>query len=131
MNVELLDQIKQAILEEPRRIRMYDWVTRISDVPEDKRPPCGTVACIAGWAVALSTGLRGDALYDYDGISSAAADLLDCDPDILFHVSEWPKSWRERLDKVSSGTPAYAAVVAEFIDEFIRTNGDVVYDYSD
>ncbi len=51
MNIALLQQIKQAILEEPLRLRMEDWVSGPSLT--NKRPACDTVGCIFGWAVAL------------------------------------------------------------------------------
>jgi hypothetical protein len=53
VNVELLKKIKEHILEEPRRLHMDNFVCRVP-VDSPKNPPCGTVACIAGWAVILS-----------------------------------------------------------------------------
>src|SRR5438105_274495 len=46
MNKDLLLKVKEAILAEPIRFNMGSWVS-ITDV----WAPCGTTACIAGFAV--------------------------------------------------------------------------------
>lgn len=63
INVELLEEVKALILEEPRRLRMevvassFDDARRVyapvDDVPgyrDEDRPPCNAVMCIAGHA---------------------------------------------------------------------------------
>ena len=47
LNAPLLRKVLQMIEEEPRRYNQWRWV---STVPTDVAP-CGTQACIAGWAV--------------------------------------------------------------------------------
>lgn len=51
----LLSEIAALALAEPKRIAMNDWlVTRGSSrTPALGFPACGTVACVAGWAVTL------------------------------------------------------------------------------
>lgn len=48
--VALLKRIKRHILAKPERFDMQDWGR-----PNDGETPCGTAACIAGWAVILSS----------------------------------------------------------------------------
>lgn len=53
MNVKLLRKIQKAILAEPRRFEMTRWVQKVeANGPDD--PPCGTTACIAGFADMLT-----------------------------------------------------------------------------
>lgn len=132
--VALLQRVKGHILATPERIRMNDWVSRgneIEDLVADEmhmaNPPCGTVACIAGWVVELGMArpksvregnvrknalrllkLSGTRLFGDYGQPSHA----------LFHPEKWPFDLRRRLP-YRSGTPEYAAVVAEAIDLFI------------
>ncbi len=48
MNKELLERVAQHIEAEPRRLQMSSWVEA------SPKSPCGTTACIAGWAVLLT-----------------------------------------------------------------------------
>lgn len=125
MNVELLQKIKQAILEEPRRIDMTSWALHPLSV--ENPPACNTVACIAGWAVALTNNLRGKALSGFeDGIEYTAEKYLDLPYPFsrrLFYMSRWPRTFQERLIYLSPRTPEYARVVADRIDHFIATEG--------
>jgi hypothetical protein len=54
----LLGDVIEAIRQEPARLDMSDWITHFHEksiaVPEEGGPACGTVACIAGWAVILA-----------------------------------------------------------------------------
>jgi hypothetical protein len=67
MNVKLLRRIQKHILAEPKRLDMGNFIVRKSDGLGSlvRFPKCGTVGCIAGWAVTLSTAsgspLSGDA----------------------------------------------------------------------
>lgn len=52
----LLSEIAALAIEEPKRMRMGDWRVRratASVEPDLGFPACGTVGCIAGWAVTL------------------------------------------------------------------------------
>ena len=53
INVPLLRKIKRHIQEEPRRLKMRFWGRKVDPLGRGK-PPCGTQACLAGWAVLLS-----------------------------------------------------------------------------
>lgn len=53
LNVKLLEKIKKHLKEEPKRYHQGKWVEEVS-VWDANAPACGTVGCIAGWAVLLS-----------------------------------------------------------------------------
>jgi hypothetical protein len=66
-NVELLTRVRDLIREDPSKLDMSDWAR-----------PCGTTACIAGWAVQLA----GDKLEFGDHqVVSRAQDGTLCDVD--------------------------------------------------
>ena len=48
VNVKLLKKVRKLIAEEPRRLRMSVWGKKVTG---RNAPPCGTVACLAGWTV--------------------------------------------------------------------------------
>lgn len=50
MNTKLLNQVAEAILDEPKMFEMSQWVSR------EPQSPCGTAACIYGHAVAIAKG---------------------------------------------------------------------------
>jgi hypothetical protein len=53
---ELLQEIRKIILEEPKRYDQADTLTVGDECRHKKRQPdCGTVGCVAGWVVALTT----------------------------------------------------------------------------
>ena len=100
MNVELLRRVEQHILEEPRRLHMEGWYYSIEDrEPYSSEPPCGTAACIAGWAQLLEAGWApGELAYDVVGDDSTAhdrgqeaLDLDDAEAEALFYTSNWPE----------------------------------------
>jgi hypothetical protein len=135
--VALLQRVKAHILEEPRRVYMDDWRKLGQAAKNLTDPPCGTVACIAGWVVELAHPNPRMVRYFHD----PALRLLGLDPKEfrddyqmmgLFTPTSWPEDLRAelegRLDTVTwewtgpaKGTPAYAAVVAAAIDRFIAS----------
>jgi hypothetical protein len=126
---KLVKKVITAITEEPKRLNMVSWVRKKSDTPKDQRPACDTVACVAGWAVAVAEGWNYTKLYKNRGaIESMARDLLGLDPDFasaayggkLFYPIEWPHEWRSRLYRYEAGTKAYAKVVASYAREFFK-----------
>ena len=137
INVELLERVKAAILEEPRRVSMDDWGINYPDISvqfDDDLPPCGTVACIAGWAAKLS----GDTLFSEgfqriipppeeiwkDGHLTPQGVEWDAAQDRLCYVGSWPHDLRDELKWYDIGTKGYAEVVAKRIDRFIKANGE-------
>ena len=56
LNVRLLRRILRHIKADPRRYNQGTW--GVEKPAEHGGPPCGTQACIAGWAVLLSVPRR-------------------------------------------------------------------------
>jgi hypothetical protein len=54
---QVIDKVISVIEEEPRRLRMYIWLTMLRGqlhsavfrLTKSQRPRCGTAACAAGW----------------------------------------------------------------------------------
>lgn len=117
MNVELLQKVKAHILEEPKRLFMPVVLhCNMSDVPEVRKPPCGTMACIAGWACLLK------GVPHLDVHSSVAQELLEISESqaqrLFFGLSEeYKKAWD------GSGSAEEAELIAARIDRFINTEG--------
>lgn len=127
MNVELLRKVQAHILEEPKRLDMGAWGVHVNEGDgEWEAPTCGTVACIAGWTVALSQGLSGYELEDLSDVSTLASELLGlngADACALFYAEDWPKRFRDQLNRRNPQTKAYALVVSHRIDHFLSTDG--------
>ena len=53
VNVKLLKKVRKLIADEPRRLDMSYWGMQVKHMKEKpvNPPPCGTVACLAGWTV--------------------------------------------------------------------------------
>lgn len=150
MNVKLLKRVRRHILAEPKRLCMATGLmlkkgnVGNTGIKITKMPSCGTVACIAGWAVLLSQETRkwkvrkiARTLTEKNGreknwtslsykaktllelTNTEAAELFEAGP----FVSSWPYEWREKLEATYPGTRAYARVVAAYITHFIKTNG--------
>jgi len=135
MNVKLLRKIQKHILAEPRRLNMSHWAAPSHDAP------CGTMACIAGWAVILTKrrgaekfrrvaerlgiGLFPDPKRITLNPSTVAAKALRLDLDQkekLFHTYGWPWNFREKY--LNAENPRIRARAAsDRIDHFIATHG--------
>jgi hypothetical protein len=142
INVKLLREVKKMILEEPRRLDMDTWASNAREygTPKDERPPCGTVACIAGWTAILDyVGSRGKmpkgkALINLSdnaeataqellGLTSEqAARLFDSPAERWFSKNLWPQKFVDAY--LAAKTPQQRArVTASRIEHFIRTKG--------
>jgi hypothetical protein len=138
---KLLEEIKRIILGEPLRIRME--VGQVTQKPngnlwgkrdsyhsrEMTMPACGTVGCIAGWAVALVDGKPDfeKEVYSWGAVYNRAVRLLAPETDSyidfssLFRVDCWPIG--EAMLYYSAYTAEERArLVANRIDSFIREN---------
>lgn len=132
----LLRRVEKRILEEPRRFDMSDWVYP-SDGMWPDGPPCGTVACIAGW-VALDRVpasklkkmtrreffILGDEFHPRSA-RARACKALGIDPESsvpanLFGVNNWPDKYRIAYN--NARTPkGHAGVAVRRIEHFIET----------
>lgn len=101
----LLRRVCKRVLEEPRRVDMSSWVSKNHF---DGGPPCGTVGCIAGWAIMdrwskkkLTKLTDGDVLEMQVGAARNFAKLIGVDPwsplfKSLVYVESWPEPFRSR-----------------------------------
>ncbi len=112
--IEIFDEIEAMILEEPKRIRMELFRFYMTDLPEDQRPACGTVGCIAGWAVAIGLNVRGEKFEKVVEIEDMAQDFLDLnDRQTVRLFYEFPEEpW---------GTKEYAEAVVAHMEEFRKS----------
>lgn len=138
MNVKLLQAIKKHILAEPKRLDMGNWGFK-RDKANDG-PACGTVGCIAGWAVLLThpsligrkedftpaklkkfSNAMGNAEEDAPGLLKINIGTADR----LFYVDRWPEPFRQDyLDAESGGDrKAMAKATAARIDSLISMGG--------
>ncbi len=127
MNVPLLRKIQAEILKEPRKMNMEIWRMPIDCIPEKRRPPCNTVGCIAGWAVALDKKLTSQQFYKIANIVELGLEALGLkdwfEGKKLFYPAYWPIKYYNQLQKFNYGTKKYAEVVARRINHFIKTDG--------
>lgn len=92
---------------------------------EQQEPPCGTVACIAGWA--WHKWIKKDpneSIYTIAGQGRKALDLDAVQAHKLFFVSEWPVDFYRRYVKATllpdgPRLKAQAKIAAEYIEYFI------------
>lgn len=129
INVRLLRRIQRAIMAEPKRLDMGDWLVRGQQRIQQnglKEPDCGTVGCIAGWAAVLDKTSDPKKFEDAE-VSWMRADqilgLTHEQGNALFYTDEWPEKFFDKLDALKEQTRAYARVVCQRIDHFIKTNG--------
>jgi hypothetical protein len=136
INVELLARVRAHILEDERRIEMSRYARRAYG---RTAPPCGTTACIAGWAVILTDGLPKRITDDYyASVKPRAINLLglsEDEADRLFFVMGWPRAFHDRYraaerfidehddedEKADKAGESKAQIVADLIDHIIRT----------
>jgi len=132
MNVKLLRRIQKAIRKEPRRFNMLWWV-----VTGDQESPCGTSACIGGYAVILSkipklltTKKWLDAVEDIRKDSSNTWDpakaVLGLDTDQatrLFDENRWPREFSVAY-QATEDRRERAKLAIKRIDFFIKTKGN-------
>jgi hypothetical protein len=134
MNVELLLKVKQAILDEPARMNMEVFVDDSDGyINLDHQPACGTVGCIAGWAVLLDHVGRDSSpegiMKAYKAVADKSVEdeahkVLGLGPAQYMHPlfypwNKWPEDLRIRLAREEPGTEEYAQVVADAIDRYI------------
>lgn len=121
LNVALLRKVQKHILEEPRRLDMHYWEKNVSE----EVSPCGTVACIAGWACLLS-GMKVEGTVNYP---IEAIKLLRIPSgnyweggslaDRLFLAKDWPNKFSSSYFTAQT-SKTKAKVTARRIDYFIK-----------
>lgn len=136
LNVRLLRRIKRHILAEPKRFQMdasvlvaktqKEWMKEIvwANDASKIRPPCGTAACIAGWADVLTNGIPDD--FELGGVRHRAATALGVDAGIswtshpLFYARNWPEPFASKYSNAKRPSTR-AKIAADRIDHLIKT----------
>ena len=117
MNANLLLKVRDHILADPEHFAMRSFV---------ERTKCGTVCCIAGWAVALNDD-GADHLPDFTDkyIAERAQELLEVGCERLFYPMNWPFQFKQMYVRalLSRDKVGLATVAADRINHFIATKG--------
>lgn len=144
LNVKLLRQIIQKIKDEPRRLAMSTWITHRNDGiwRDDKRgerlvipdglygkkcpwhdfPPCGTAACIGGWAELITNKKAGKKVFAIELLNILG--ISDSQVRNLFSCDMWPeKYWLAYANAKTPKGKANAAI--RYIEYFIKMKGNV------
>lgn len=116
LNIDLLKQVRDKIATTPESYEQRWWANPSNDAP------CGTTACIGGWAVILSGAMTdGEAKEAYSYfIAEEAARVLGLnsrDAKILFSATRI--GWPLRFRMLAAFNPARAAV--SYLNRIIRT----------
>lgn len=130
VNVKLLRRIKKHILEEPKRFDMQFIRHPLIGIQKAKIPACGTVCCIAGWAIKLTypastpNGMFWEnAIKEPVGLRLAENLICGRDVDRLFFTNQWPEALEIPYSRAK--TPLQKAKAgAAAIDSYIKANGD-------
>lgn len=131
MNTELLLKVKEKILAQPRAFNMATWLRKNGPEGGDdpyvnyRNPPCGTVACIAGWVVELTGGRMAGR-----SVSELAKDRLLADTTLergqaeALFLLDWPADLKKEFDGIAGDDvehwEAEASVAAKAINRFIE-----------
>lgn len=117
MNLQLLEKVRQRILENPRLVDMNTW-SKYGDT-------YGGIGCIAQHTYTVAV-LDGYKPIPYEALAIRAMRLLelkDYEPTFLFHAHEWPQQFQYALGLTFPGTPSYAKVVSDFLQFVIDSEG--------
>lgn len=134
MNKELLEKVAQKILDEPRRLRMGRWLEKLDDLYKNDReyPPCGTVGCIAGWAVQIhmeenKSPLDVEDYQNYPDFENEGQKILGLTYQQrrgLFFQENWPFEFRYNWENIQNFDDRYverAKLAAARIRHMIET----------
>ena len=147
INVKLLKRICRAILHEPRRLDMYGWIYDDDIHHMGCDAPCGTAACIGGFAVILSrtrllankswkkavksclTEKPAEYLFGYEFMDEVIAceaqkllNLTSAQAERLFVSSNWPEKFHIGYSDATHKKQAKVTVAR--IKHFTETNGE-------
>lgn len=127
----LLEDVREAILAEPKRANMRVYVEGWH--PWRGGPACGTVGCLAGWIALLSGRANRQSLLDFDASQamSVVRNVLGSTLDYytvgrggerneggwVFNSGTGDACWSTK-----PGTPEHAAAVVDRLDRFMRIN---------
>lgn len=128
MNTQLLERIRDCILQNPESFEMLYFVDGDFYIDSDTGAPaeCGTSACIAGWAVAIHDRVHLKSVeFQIRKRATEVLGITDEQADRLFFTPNWPKSLYDRyfdasIDQIYA---AAASIAAERINNFIESEG--------
>ncbi len=115
---KLLRKVIRHIKAEPKRLNMDSWEE------EDEDVPCGTTACIFGWAnrlgrkMPVSVGMPGSG-----GFFDSVCELLSLTDDqgyTLAETGEWPLKYCKRYNSAATAKGRANATIRR-IEHFIKT----------
>jgi hypothetical protein len=123
---EKLIAVMEMALQEPRKLYMDTWKANSEEEfielnIEDRLPPCGTVACIAGWVVELEQNSK--ALRNGRSFFIVATEILQITHEqsrSLFYPAYWPLRLLRDLRQATTGTELYAEIVCCRIIYFLE-----------
>lgn len=141
LNTELLLQVKQRILAEPRQFDMTNWFRKYAP---GHIPNCGTTACIAGWAICCAEKITPAVAYEKFRRRSDVLQLLGLNKaqaECLFYEENWPDEYQcncnwcrycrceiaypDDDEEECTETPQQKAQrAADYIDYFIEQHGE-------
>lgn len=133
--IEKLRVIKNHILEEPKRLDMYDWQVNTKFIAETLRPSCGSVGCIAFWAQSLFPLNPSNPTCGILDKARIVLELTSRESCLLFYSNDWPDEYaysyqllRAQLYTTNTVISLFvlkqlAKITADRIDFFILTNG--------
>jgi hypothetical protein len=121
----LLQDVKRAMLAEPKRVTMTCFVGK--QAPEENGPACGTVGCFAGWVNLLSGNFTPCADDDnaknvlgYDLNYFLQGDGENLERNETFYV--FNGGFGDGITGLQQGTRRYAQAVVRRINRFIKVN---------
>lgn len=127
LNIELLKQVRDKIATTPQAYNQETWGQ------PSAAAPCGTAACIAGWACILSGAMTPEKLYDlgetrhWERIEGVAQDKLGLtldEADTLFNGEpeiKWPGAFADLWIDSYGDQLQQAQVAVEYLDHIIET----------
>lgn len=148
LNRKLIEKVIKHIEEEPQRLDMDVWVEKVNDKSrhdrieygdaEDLQPACGTVGCIAGWAMLLDQPAKRRkelfamtpkrfirALFggDFSEVSRRGAKLLgieEGDQDAVFMTDYWPEPFGDKF-RAANTQKKRAKITVARLKHLLRT----------
>lgn len=148
MNVKLLRRVARIILRRYKQLDMGYFLE-----PKKGAGPCGTTACIAGWAFVLTTpktrnmplkagrmlnknfdkktehyslgmGLNAHEIQRLRDEATVRLGLDEEQRQRLFYSDRWPEPFQTKIRiDYDPGTKRYAQVVVDRIEHFIKSDG--------
>jgi hypothetical protein len=125
----ILRRLEKVFLKEPRKLFMDEWLKEGAGTIMDYTgrtkaliPPCNAVGCIAGWLSESSAGKRVSKRIGTAWPREIAAGVLGVPgflADRLFYVNQWPQRFQKELQRSGNGTPEYAQVVVDRMEDWI------------